>query len=379
MTDDEKLYSDLTPEEKEELLQQVRDQIGAERFDKISKVAQFLQDSEAAAGIGEFLALFMEEIKDDPILADTPTEQLPGKLKGIEEAALRAIERIQIQEKAQQTELAKIGGRRVKSVDFPLDKLNTNIWKFLEKDTGGQIAIGTEKHGSKNQINIYYSIDFAELGNGIKITKRLDAFDKRVCISIAALFNAGNDCITNQQVYNAMGYDGRAGASDILKISESISKMAAAHVFIDNTEEAKAYNYPEFMYDASFLPMERVRVILNGKEADAIHIFREPPAVSFARGRNQLTQIERRLLASPLNKTIQNMELEDYLIERIAHAKRGTLSAKIKYDTIFEKANIKGKQRQRAPEKIVKLLDHYVKCAWIKSYKMENDGVRIAW
>jgi len=73
------------------------------------------------------------------------------------------------------------------------------------------------------------------------------------------------------------------------------------------------------------------------------------------------------------------MELEDYLIERIAHAKRGTLSAKIKYDTIFEKANIKGKQRQRAPEKIVKLLDHYVKCAWIKSYKMENDGVRIAW
>lgn len=379
MTDDEKLYSDLTPEEKEELLQQVRDQIGAERFDKISKVAQFLQDSEAAAGIGEFLALFMEEIKDDPILADTPTEQLPGKLKGIEEAALRAIERIQTQEKAQQTEIAKVGGRRIKSLDFPLDKLNANIWKLLEKDTGGQIAIGTEKHDSKVQLNILYSINFEELGNGIKITKRLEVFDKRVYIAIAALFNAGNAYISMQQVYNAMGYDGRPGTSDIRKISESISKMAAAHIFIDNTQEAQAYNYPEIRYDASLLPMERARVILNGQEVEAIHLFREPPVVSFARGRKQLTQIERRLLASPLNKTNQNMELEDYLIERIAHAKRGTLSAKIKYDTIFEQTNMNGKQRQRAPEKIAKLLDHYVKCAWIKSYQMEKDGVRIAW
>ncbi len=269
-------------------------------------------------------------------------------------------------------------GIKARKIDLPLDKVNAKVWTLLEKDMHGQIAIAMEKRGSKKQISAYYSIDFEALKE-VSITKKLDAFDRRVYIAIAALFNAGNQFITVPQIYDAMGYVSRPGTADISKISASVSKMAAAHIFIDNTEEAREYKYDKFVYDASLLPMERIQAVINGQTVEAIHPFREPPLVSFARGRKQLTTIDKKLLNSPLNKTNQNIEIEDYLLERIAHAKKGELSSKILYSTIFEEAHITGKQRQRTPAKVKALLDFYVSQKHIKSYKIEEDGVSISW
>lgn len=269
-------------------------------------------------------------------------------------------------------------GIKARKIDIPLDKVNAKVWTLLEKDMHGQIAIAMEKRGSKKQISAYYSIDFEALKE-VSITKKLDAFDRRVYIAIAALYNAGNQFITIPQTYDAMGYVSRPGTADINKISASISKMAAAHIFIDNSEEAREYKYDKFVYDASLLPMERVQAVINGQTVEAIHPFREPPLVSFARGRKQLTTIDKKLLTSPLNKTNQNIEIEDYLLERIAHAKKGELSSKILYSAIFKEAHITGKQRQRTPTKVKSLLDFYVSQKHIKSYKIEEDGVSISW
>ena len=278
-----------------------------------------------------------------------------------------------------EAKLLSVTGKRVQKIDFPVDKVNSKVWKLLEAAPNGQIGIAAEKRDSKKQLTILYSINFDSLGDNVTITRKLEPFDKRVYLAVSALYNAGNSIISFSQIYRTMGNTHSPNAHDIEKISDSIAKMAAARVSLDNTQEAKSYKYDKFTYTASLLPMERLEGVINGKAVEAaIHLFREPPLVSFARGRKQITTIERQLLETPVNKTDQNLLLEDYLIERIAHAKAGRQPAKILYDTLYAEARITTKkQRQRAGDKLGAILGHYVKCGFINGYTDEGDGIRI--
>ena len=276
-------------------------------------------------------------------------------------------------------QLLSVTSKRVKKIDFPVDKVNSKVWKLLENAQNGQIGIAVEKRASKQQLTTLYSINFDALGDNVSISRKLEPFDKRIYLAVSALHNAGNSIISLSQIYKTMGYTTAPNQSIITKIENSIAKMAAAHLSLDNSQEAKAYKYDKFVYSASLLPMERIEGIINGKTVEAaIHLFREPPLISFARGRKQITTIERRLLETPVNKTDQTLLIEDYLIERISHAKTGRQPAKILYAKLFKEARItEKKQRQRARKRIDLILGHYVKCNYIKGFADEGDGIRI--
>lgn len=271
---------------------------------------------------------------------------------------------------------------RTDSVEYPVDKINNNIWYDLFKeDTGGQLCFAVQKKGAKEKIPIVYSIDFDALDNDMKITKKLTQFDKRVYIAISALFNEGNKVISLTQIHRTMGNEKRPSKEQLEKINNSITKMTKARITLDNSKEVKAnYGYDKFIYDGSLLPLERGAAVVNGQLADAaIHIFREPPAMSFAKQRKQITTLDIKLLQSPLNKTESNLLIDDYLIERIARAKRGNgHDKKILYKTLYEKAGIKtAKQKQRTADKIKSYLEHYQKCSFITKYSIESDGIRV--
>ena len=268
---------------------------------------------------------------------------------------------------------------RVNKVDFPLDKVNSNVWKLLEHDTGGQIAFAVEKQASKKPMNIYYSINFDALDKDISVSKRLEPFDKRVYAAVDALHRAGNVLISFSQIHYAIGNITRPAKTDIERIRKSVYKMRGANVYINNEEEAKAYKYDKVVIDGPLLPSFMKSGIINGKHVDeALALICEPPLMHFARRRKQITTIELKLLETPVSKTDQNLLIEDYLLERIAHAKKGTLSTKVLYETLYEEAQITtSKQRQRAWNKIQSILDHYVKCGHISGYKDEKDGVKL--
>lgn len=290
----------------------------------------------------------------------------------------------------------------IDSADFPLDKVNANVWKLLEGaqpgqygfDFGGEwvevdeetglIDVGFNAANQRDKANgiavpLTYCIDFSELEDSI--TKKLEPYDKRVCIAVAALFNAGYETMTLQQVYNAMGYTGKIGKADKAKINDSITKMGAAKLRLDNMQEASYYNRATFAYDGNVIPMERIQALVNGQVVEsAIHVFREPPPISFARERKQITTVSVKLLESPLSKTSDNIQLEDYLIERISRIKRdkGKTSNKILLETLYRNTGITTKkQKQRASGKITKLLEHYKACGFIEGYTLEADGVKI--
>lgn len=284
-------------------------------------------------------------------------------------------------------ELPRIIANPTDKVDYPEDKPNSVIWNLLTTaDKDGQIRfdIDTSRKGSKQDAIVYYGIDFNELETSARITKQLTPFDKRCYIAAAALFNAGNDIITATQVYYMMGNSKSTTPSttDTQKINDSLTKMGAARVYIDNIKETQtAKGYAHFQYDAALLPFERIKAYINGKLTDsAIHLFREPPLISFARQRNQITTLSRQLLESPVSKTNAHLRIDDYLIERIGHMKnsKGNTPRKMKFTTIYKQCGITtSKQKQRAPETIRRYLDHYKACDWIKGYKEDADGITI--
>ena len=271
--------------------------------------------------------------------------------------------------------------KRADKIEYPLDKPNHFIWNLLETDTGGQIKFNMLPKKPELKAYVTYSINFKDLESGVKITKRLTPFDKRVYIAMSALYNAGNEIITLSQIYYAMGNTGRPGQRDLTKINDAVTKMRRAEISLDSSDEANEIkNYTKFVYDGDLLPMERVTAIINGKITDgAIKLFREPPLMSFAKDRKQVTTIDIKLLQSPISKTDANLLIDDYLIERIYKEKRTKKnSCTILLDTLYNYAKITTpKQRERAPEKIEKYLKYYKEAGLIKSYKLREDKILI--
>ena len=112
----------------------------------------------------------------------------------------------------------------------------------------------------------------------------------------------------------------------------------------------------------------------------SIHIFREPPLISFAKQRNQLTTVEIKLLQSPVSKTDSNLLIDDYLLTRISRMKNGRSksSNKILYQTVFDNCNIgTSKQKSRAKGTIKRYLEHYKSCGLFKKYEETEAGITI--
>lgn len=282
-------------------------------------------------------------------------------------------------------EALKVTAQKTKTVSYPLDKVNFKVWNLLPSGNLDNIPIAVENGKSNTELSIYYAINFDELGNDIAIAKKLLPYDKRAYVAIAALFNAGNEVVTLTQIYHAMGFSGTPGSTDRDKINNSITKMRSAQIRIDNSQESNSYKYPKFIYDGSLLPSERVTAIVNNQLAEAaIHLFREPPLITFAKERKQLTTLDIKLLQSPMSKTDTNLQIEGYLIERIARARNKTGKPRILYQTILEQIYVtemtptKQKNlRTRLPNKVKKYLDYYIKCNNIKNYTSDTSGVTV--
>ena len=279
--------------------------------------------------------------------------------------------------------LPATAGKRVKSLDYPLDKGNFTIWSLLEEATDGPIkfSIKVESATSKEPINIYYAVNFDDLG--ITTSKRLTAFDKRVYIAVAALYKAGNKIMTCSQIHHAMGYSTRPAKTDIEKIRNSVLKMSSTRVSLDNREEITkgGYNYPPVVIDGPLLPLfRRHDCVINGQVVpEAFAPVCDPPLVDFARARKQIIQVDRKLLETPISKTDKNLQIEDYLLERVARAKNKAQPPKILFSTLYERAHVATqKQQKRAIEKAQTIMEHYRKNGFITAFEVEKDGIRFS-
>lgn len=303
-------------------------------------------------------------------------------------AAIAALQ--EAQETAEQGLIAgeapKVFASPTDTLSLPLDKVNSSIWRLLsQQKENGQIGVDleavTSKKGSKKEAVVYAGISFDE-EDGMRITRQIDPYDKRVYIAVGGLFNGGNAIFSASQIYRAMGNDGQPSSADVQRINASLDKMGTARLYVDSTQETTVNKgYKSFKYDAPLLPFERMTAYIDNTLCEvAIHLFREPPLITFAKERKQITQIPRKLLTSPISKTNANLTLEDYLLDRIGRMKspKSNANRKINLSTIFDKCRITTtKQKQRTPAKVKTYLEHYKKTGWIKGYTEDKEGFLI--
>ena len=282
-------------------------------------------------------------------------------------------------------EAATTTAKRAQKIIYPLDNINNEVWDVKADKIKERVTFNGL---NGNKAPFYYAINFDDLADDVKITKKLQPFDKSVYIAVFALYNAGNDVISTTQIYYAMGNtDTTPAPYQIEKINNSLTKMSGAKIYIDNENEAEALpGRNSFTYDSQLLPFERKSAYINGKLTEsAIHLFREPPLMSFAKSRNQITTLNAKLLQSPLSQTDANLLLRDYLLERISREKRSRKNKeknfRILLDTLYERAGInkpnQRKQRERAITKVKTYLDFYKKQRFIKRYTIQADGITI--
>ncbi len=304
-------------------------------------------------------------------------------------------------EKEKIQEIISVRSKRPTEIEYGLDKVSNtafgNFFSLLGIDPSKEpIALKAEKQGSKKEVSIFYSIDFdavKEQFPNIKILDRLTYYDKRVYLAVAALWYSGNEYITVRQIYNAMGrsnYKGEEGLkttdrkpaeSDREKILNALRKLLAP-IVLDNHEEIEAgYSYPKIRYTGTCLPIEFVDadkpVKINGVLVrDAIHILREPPITQFARIRHQITTVDPILFDTPYSVTEENLAIDDYIFTRCRRAKTDSIT--ILLDTLYKAVGITtAKQRQRAPEKLTKHLEHFKNCGEISKYVLDLKNGKI--
>ena len=268
----------------------------------------------------------------------------------------------------------------VEKIVYPLDIINASAWDslFYPAAMDGQMRFNPELNPLVN-----YSVNFSALEQNAKLSRQLTQFDKRLYVACGALFNSKNPIFSYRQLFRTMGYTTEPNAAQLEKMNNSLRKMRFIEMIIDNEAEAEAYENDEYKYpyNGALLPWESVekRTRINGQLVDgAIHLLRKPPLIEFAEKRKQITTIARKLLESPINKTEENLSIDDYLIEQISRIKHKNRSPRVLYDTICKECKITTKkQRQRLPEKVARYLAHYKSCSWIKEFTEQKDGVTI--
>lgn len=275
--------------------------------------------------------------------------------------------------------LPSVNIKRADIAEYPLDKINSCVWNMFSTDSNGQIkfAIPVQRNNTNNIIKAYYSINFEGIEEKIRIIKRLTQLDKRIYIAISALHAAGNDIITATQIHYAMGFTTRPNSNQLDKYMIEIQKMVGAVMYLDNKDEAEAYNYPHFKYFGPLLPVEGLTVDINGKmPIHAIKILNELPLVKYAKLHKQITTIDIKYLQSPFNKTENNLKIEDYMIERISRARSGNQPKKILKAKLFNKIDATDpKKKERALKIVTMLMKFYKDSGFVNDYDIDDTSI----
>ena len=294
------------------------------------------------------------------------------------------------------------------TLEYPLDIINHDVWSWLtpKRNTKGelngqlQLMFNTSKGKKDKKHPVLFSINFDALENmeGLKPIKTLTPFDKSVYNAIANLYVAGNEIVTLRAIHEILGNKGNPNGRQRRKYIESLKKMMILPITLDNTLEREIMpNYPPVKYHGTLLPVEFLEVgegegeiiEINGKRVtDQIHIFRLPPLMAFAKKREQITTVPKILLeVKGLSRTISNIAIEHYLLERVARikniadnvskSKRKKGWNKILLATVYEGCQIKPRNTSTARKTVLTLLEHYKENGWIEDYSETKYEIEI--
>ena len=273
----------------------------------------------------------------------------------------------------------------VTDVEYPIDKINKTIWNENNGiDFSKTIRIKTGNRKKKtDSAMIKVTIDFDAFSKTDDITtsETLTTFDKACLFTIASLYNAGNKIISGTQIYKKMNISStQPNTKDLDEIWNSIKKMAQTRVTIDNRYETEVYqNYELVQWDVPLLAIEIITQSINGSVTEmGIKVLQEPALLSFAKLRKQFTTIPIPVWKLPVRKTKNRLVIHHYMLQEIAHIKKGSIRNRMLYETIFEQCGkLSATQQWREKKAITEMLEHYKSNGFITGYNSDEKGIDV--
>lgn len=359
-----------------------------EQLKELSKQLQGITFNEKAKPLIEELNKAQEKSR----LLFSDLFKSPGKDENgndIEPIFFQALKKMRQQANTEEAteDLSKSYTIQLDNMLLALDKLNFAIWDSKIIEAGGQVNfISMENDADKKKgrrIDLLYTINYDAVGDDLPTP--VSYFDQRVYDAVATFNRANCNVITATSLHYAIGNannGNKPSTNQIKKLKDSIIRMSKAWITVDNIQESSAYNYRHYKYEGSLLPCAIITEVVNGHETDfAIKLLDEPPLVRFANERRQITAISTKYLQSPVSKTDDNLQIEDYLLKRILREKgeECTIILQTFYERIHiaDKSDKSRKKRERLPVTVSKYLEHYKKSGFISSYSIGKTKIII--
>lgn len=308
---------------------------------------------------------------------------------------------------------------------FPIDKATSTFVKYGEElsteEKGMTIRTFDGAPAEKGKpaippafVELTYQLDQEAIntvhGKGYTMqTGNIDWQDIKLCVATAAIMNEKAEkglppYMSPNEIYKNMTKSkGHTAAAQQKKILDMIKKQMFTRIRIDTQNEQHLEHHSQ-SYTGAFLPCEIIEentFINNSPTKALIHMFREPPLITFAKERGQFSTIDGDIITeSPLSLTDENAGIECYLIQRIAWMKRNkklkrsilikTLLSECCKPVVSKKKAIQDAKKekllaqkkqwdreQRTLKNALRFIEHLKAKKYIKSYNVENERIEI--
>ena len=274
----------------------------------------------------------------------------------------------------------------------PLDRGSRYLFTQLPDAVDGQLSFAKDFQtvgDGKGAGFVFMSLQAVE-NREIADIKKLTAFDRFVYLTVYNLWSARHGdgegaYMTISEICKCMALcQNRPSAKQIKDVWQALVKMRYIDLRIDNMSEAKKSEYERYTYNGALLPNEIVSGNFQiGQKGNVgvthiVHVFREPPLISYLYGRSpgapQITSYPIEVLAVPISKTENNLRILDDLLTQI-----GARHYKLSLDNILERCRISDKSfKGRLPERLNDICEYWKRIDVIKSYSISKGYLHIS-
>jgi hypothetical protein len=209
-------------------------------------------------------------------------------------------------------------------------------------------------------------------------------FDKAVLLALISEYDAGNEFVSFQRLFETLGGSNHLTSPIKTKLSKSIEKLMNTFVDIDMGEIVNArYKGNQAKLKSMLLPCKLATAEINSQITDGvIQLLGHSPLLDVADIKSQIARIPVKTISElPIRSTATAISLAWYLLERISEIVGSNSSERKKrvhklqytilFDTLYDKCgftDLNRDQRQKLRKSMETILEHFQNCGLINSF-----------
>lgn len=247
----------------------------------------------------------------------------------------------------------------------PTDPVNRFLFSRYRYDTGlttGEHPIPVSAYSKKD---VYVVLSVLQMPR-----EALTPLDMDVCAACAAMWDAGQEVFSAAQIARKL-YK-RPNTAQVGRVVESITRMMAVVVAINNESESISYGRELYRKRRNVVCAEITEAVIDGNYVRAaVHLLTRPITIEYADVVKQIAATNS--LYMPISETDQNRKLYQYLRDRVS-MRRSTHKAL--WSTVLDTIGQTGTANPgRIKKDVRKIMTQFVTDGIIKSWSETADGI----